>query len=102
MKREKVFAKTNGKCFYCGCNIDISDFHMDHFIAKSNKGGCGNNLVPACEDCNLSKGKLSIEDFRKKISGLCDKNNTARMIDKYYHIHRKPIVFYFERNNING
>ena len=40
-------------------------FDIDHFQAKS-KGGEATlaNLMPACEDCNGSKGKMTIGEWR--------------------------------------
>lgn len=83
--RKRIFNKTNGRCFYCGCGLDIDDFHMDHFYPKS-KGGKANyeNLVPSCPFCNLRKRDLSIEGFRNKLSVFF----------------KEKIVFYFEDENL--
>lgn len=41
---------------------------MDHFIPQSNGGPTDfNNIVPSCRACNLSKGNLSVEEFRERI-----------------------------------
>lgn len=51
-------------CYWCGA--DLADgFHIDHVIPIS-KGGdhTVHNLVPACPECNLSKGaKLPIIEW---------------------------------------
>ena len=85
--RARVFQKTGGKCFYCGCDLDFKTYHIDHFIPKSNNGKGGDNLVPSCSDCNLYKGRLSVDEFREKIE---------RMINKYFHLNNSKIKFYFE------
>ena len=100
-KREKIFNITNGKCIYCGCNLDFNTFHMDHVFPKSNGGKDANNLAPACPDCNMFKGNLSIEEFRDKIGTLLNRRVDGRMISKYYAVEKKPIRFYFE-DLING
>ena len=45
-------------CFYCGTEIE-TDFHLDHFIPISKNGAHSlNNLVFACQKCNLTKYNL--------------------------------------------
>lgn len=98
-KREKVFKKTNGKCAYCGCNLEFYNFHIDHKKAKSKLTKDKNNirnLFPACVDCNLLKGSLDIDDFREKIEGLIYDNSRGRTIAKFYEIKPHRILFYFE------
>lgn len=95
-KRTDIFDMTNGKCFYCGCTLDINDFHIDHFVPKSSGGTSYNNLVPACPDCNLAKGCLSIDEFRDKLSKLPFDNHKGRMIAKYFSVTEQPVKFYFE------
>lgn len=98
-RRKKVFEITNGRCFYCGCELEFDNFHADHFHPKSFGGKAKDNLVPSCPDCNMSKGNLSIEQFGKKISDLPKRDATGRMISKYYDISPKRIEFYFEVND---
>ncbi|MET9468951.1 HNH endonuclease signature motif containing protein [Streptomyces sp. NPDC006544] len=43
----------NGRCVYCGAESRV----MDHVIPLAGGGeDSSKNLVPACDDCNLSKG----------------------------------------------
>ncbi len=76
--RLKVWDKTNGLCFYCGCDLrpfkdspksQGSVFVIEHYIAAKN-GGRGNiaNLFPACQSCNISKGYKTISDWRFKLN----------------------------------
>ena len=104
LKRQKIFDITNGRCFYCGDPLDFETFHADHFVAKSKGGKDKNNLVPTCQDCNLSKGNLSIDEFRKKIEQLPSGSNQCRILSKYYNVKPKRIVFYFEtmKGDSNG
>lgn len=63
-KGEKVFAKTDGHCAYCGIVLDI-DWNVDHVIPKARGGSNGiDNLFAACPTCNMSKGAKSLEQFR--------------------------------------
>lgn len=96
--RERIFKKSDGRCFYCGCKLDFNNFHADHFIPKVNYGG-GNldNLVPSCPECNMTKGSSSIEEFRWTLEHLDEKNITGRLFKKYYKVRHKKIKFWFER-----
>lgn len=98
-KRRDVFSITDGRCFYCGCNLSINDFQTDHFIPRCKGGKIKNNLVPACEDCNRSKSGLSVEEFRDKICSMPTKNINGRIMAKYYELQKEDITFYFERVN---
>jgi len=97
-KREKVFYKTNGICYYCGENLSFGTFHMDHIIPK-NKGGTSdiNNIVPSCSDCNLRKGDLTINEFRKKIKNLNNKP-LIKFYCKFINISPTKVLFAFEIN----
>lgn len=99
--RKRVFDITNGRCFYCGCELDIDNFHIDHFIAKSDGGKGKENLVPSCPECNICKSDLTIEEFREKIIALLHESFTGIVIKKYFDISGTPVKFYFEDKN-NG
>ena len=98
MKR-KIFDITNGRCFYCGCNLDFYNFQIDHHIPKAIGGKESGNRVPSCQDCNLIKSDHTIEEFRKIIEGYYEKDIRVRLINKYMGINRKKVKFYFEENN---
>lgn len=101
-KRNEIYNLLGGRCFYCGCALDINTFHADHFIPKANGGKRADNIVPACPDCNLFKSNLELEDFRAKIANLRRTSYHARMMCKYYKIPESPVVFYFEEVGFNG
>jgi len=55
-KREIVYAKYNGHCAYCGCEITIKEMQVEHIIPKSRNGTDDlNNLTPSCKTCNTYK-----------------------------------------------
>ena len=99
-QRHNAFRRMNGRCAYCGCKLNENNFHVDHFVAKANGGKAHENLVASCPDCNISKGKLSVEQFRSEIENL-DKtilgSMKGRMLTKYFIVKREPVVFYFEK-----
>ena len=52
------------RCYYCGCGGPMT---IEHRIPLS-RGGTNwpSNLVPACADCNNSKGTLTEKEYKAK------------------------------------
>ena len=108
--RRAVKLKFNGNCAYCG--VKLGDrFHIDHL--KPLYRGYDNppewagtddieNLMPACQRCNLWKKTFTIEQFRAEIKSQIDR------LHKYspsYNLaidfnlieeNDNPVIFYFE------
>lgn len=101
-KRQEVFSITDGRCYYCGEFLDFESFHMDHVKPKSAGGKVSGNLVPSCVDCNLSKGNLSIEEFREILYGMATNTHIGRIMAKYNSVKPMGIHFYFERSDSDG
>jgi len=63
--RFEVFKRDNFTCQYCGRNVkeDKIKLHCDHIHPKS-KGGLfvANNLITSCEECNLGKRDIILEE----------------------------------------
>lgn len=58
--RSEVFARWGWACCYCGARAG----HLDHVVAlKLGGADAAHNIVPACADCNLRKGALSLADW---------------------------------------
>ena len=99
--RRKVYEKYNGHCAYCGCELQISKFDVDHFLPDRQDNRI-ENLMPSCRECNLFKSDLSIEDFRMMIRGLPLKmfreNANIRFLSKYSLViaPRVKVVFHYE------
>jgi 5-methylcytosine-specific restriction endonuclease McrA len=79
-KKARVFAKTDGLCWYCGEPAD----NVDHFIPlnpptelREYLKECGIfpgfppsstvNMIPACRTCNNFKGNKTVEHWRARI-----------------------------------
>lgn len=62
--RHQVFAKGDGRCWYCGVPLKIKTFQVDHTMPTS-RGGTHEfaNLVPACRPCNSKKQGSTAEEF---------------------------------------
>ena len=122
--RQKIYAKYNGRCAYCGEEIEFKDMQVDHIIPKCDfDNNIRNsfripeflkhlsiidvnyidNLNPACRVCNKWKSFHNLEQFRIELScqieRLNGRSSNYRMAKKYGLVHEtiKPIVFYFEK-----
>lgn len=121
-KRAEVYAKYNGRCAYCGKEIELKDMQVDHVTAYGqsvygndldhinemiNDGSIDNieNLMPSCRACNYYKNINGIEGFRERIlnqlSHTCIDTFQARLAMQYGIIEYKPWdgKFYFEKIN---
>lgn len=123
-RKQIVFSKFGGMCSYCGCDINIENFHIDHFIPKRRnlKGELAihsmdygkqkgsdkfENLMPSCVSCNSSKHSHTIEEWRESLSKRLQ--NLYKDVPEYRTALRfgmikevkKDIKFYFETVN-NG
>lgn len=120
-QREIVFKKYNGKCAYCGCDLQ-KGWHVDHVQAvrrndsdesiermnkiRSVKLVRGENSIenynPSCRQCNIWKSTYTIEQFRKEIAEqvkrLNDYSANYRNAKRYGLIEEKlaPVIFHFE------
>jgi 5-methylcytosine-specific restriction endonuclease McrA len=120
-RRQIIFNKYNGRCAYCGCELE-KGWHVDelypvkrNFTWNKDKtkyiqdGTCKHperfnidNQMPACASCNINKHSMSLEDFRLLIQGFIkhlNVLNTQYKIAKRYGLVKEdihPIEFYFE------
>ena len=67
--RGLVFAKTSGKCVYCGIKLTTeqghaNSYHADH-VLPTKEGGADDiaNLVPSCRTCNTRKSAKTLLKF---------------------------------------
>lgn len=112
LKRKKVYDKSGGICWYCGCRLQ-KGWHIDHFepVKRNPDGTMTNaendnfeNLVPSCPPCNIMKSSMDIETFRWLISNFVKRLN--RDITVYKHAKKYgliketglEVVFWHEKN----
>ena len=124
-KRQAIYDKSGGKCWYCGCEL-VKGWHADHFhpIRRNDTSWMSEqakealnidycehpehdteeNKVPACASCNIMKSQMGIEDFRGVISQFVESlniyTNQYKFAKRYNLIQEtnKPVVFWFELN----
>ena len=61
--RSYVFHRDGGRCAYCG-NAKAERYELDHIVPRS-RGGTNrvSNLIVSCQDCNVKKGNMPVEQF---------------------------------------
>ena len=61
-KRFRIFKRDNFTCTYCGSQSPDVVLHVDHILPVS-RGGTNkeDNLVTACDSCNLGKGVVMLD-----------------------------------------
>ena len=61
--RSYVFHRDGRRCAYCG-TARAERHELDHIVPRS-RGGTNrvSNLVVSCQDCNIAKGNMSVEEF---------------------------------------
>lgn len=64
-RREKIFALTNGRCWYCGRPAAQIDHINPAFLGGTSDDS---NLVPVCKWCNKSKRHYPLEVWRGKLA----------------------------------
>lgn len=104
--RQDVYEKYNGRCAYCGKEIEYAEMQVDHLIPlRDIESGSDDfeNLMPACRRCNHYKRANTLEGWRKMIESIPQKlerdSYIYRVALDYELIEPKPheIEFYFER-----
>ena len=106
--REQVYKKYNGKCAYCGHEIEYKDMQIDHIKAKYLGGeDKTENYVPSCRACNFYKTTFDIETFRERIKAIPERLNKIfifKLAIKYglIEIKDKKVKFLMECDRRNG
>ena len=113
-QRVQLREKFGGKCAYCGCELPEKGWHADHAEAvfrNISKGyamdrpefDCLENMMPACQPCNLYKAACSIEQFRERVATQLDVTRRASRSYRFAEAFGlvKPtgnsVIFWFEK-----
>ena len=106
IKRQYVWAKSGGLCWYCGAQLycrEVADtelkkrlvFTVDHLHPRVHGGRGRANKVPACKYCNSHKSWRSVEQFREwvrvRLSG-----QAKSAVPRGWRINAEGVIFYFE------
>lgn len=110
--REAVYYKYDGHCAYCGKQLTIKEYQVDHLIPVQ-RAQFGKyteeqlerfeNYMPACRVCNHYKRAHSLETFRRYIEEIptkLDRDSYIYRIGKKYNLIEESshkIEFYFEK-----
>lgn len=64
MKRDRVFARDDCRCVYCGKRFAADELSVDHVEPRVRGGDQSTgNLVTACKGCNTLKGHRRVSVF---------------------------------------
>jgi 5-methylcytosine-specific restriction endonuclease McrA len=64
LKRDRVFARDDYRCVYCGKRFSAGELSVDHVEPRVRGGDQSTgNLVTACMGCNTLKGHRRVGDF---------------------------------------
>lgn len=109
IKRQYVWAKSGGLCWYCGAQLYSREeadtevkkrliFTADHLHPRKYGGRGRANKVPACKYCNSHKSSRSVEDFRQWVRArIFDKGSPlSNQVLRRWKINNGSVVFYFE------
>ena len=68
-EKEQIIKRFGRTCYATGHAIpDTDEIHFDHIRAFTNDGASEvDNIAPMCQQHNLQKGRLPLEDFRIKL-----------------------------------
>ena len=68
--RVVLLVRSHGCCWYCGAPLTLSRMTADH-VQPVSMGGKAvlDNLVACCSACNVAKGALALESFRRQCGG---------------------------------
>lgn len=83
----RAFKRFKGCCAYCGKELTGESPTVDHFIplsAPSSPGSVATNIVPACYDCNHSKGCRQPLDWLSETFGVERANLIITRIERYF------------------
>lgn len=88
-RRQHIWNKSNGYCWYCGDRLDEWGWTIDHVIPLNGEKDvihidrrANENLVPCCSDCNTMKANYSLEYFRELYTNHIHKKLTKFPIYK--------------------
>ncbi len=111
INRQAVYEKYDGRCAYCGREIEFKKFQVDHYwprFLKHYETGIENNrfdnLMPSCAKCNNHKHGMRPEMWRSELSKQVARLRKNAQFDRalrfgQIEINESPIVFYFEEHN---
>lgn len=107
--REKIWAKHDKRCGYCGKGLQYKEMQIDHIIPKTSiwwnvKDGKNHpdNLMPSCRKCNFYKSSHTLDYFREIMKTLhvrIEQQFITRLGLAYGIVELRPFdgIFYFER-----
>lgn len=84
--RFEIFKRDSFTCQYCGAHPPDVILHVDHILAVASGGGNEeDNLVTACQSCNLGKSANSLTNVPKSLKDKASEIKEAEGQLRGYH-----------------
>lgn len=84
--RFEIFKRDKFTCQYCGRTPPSVVLHVDHIEAVSTGGSDkAENLVTACQDCNLGKSNVPLSQVPKPLKEIAKERTEKRKQLEAYH-----------------
>jgi 5-methylcytosine-specific restriction endonuclease McrA len=89
LTRRTLWLRDGGCCQYCGVNMGVKSYEMEHILPKS-RGGVSSwsNLVVSCPKCNQKKGSKTPIEAGMKLLSVPKKPKVSNMRQLLY----KPLM----------
>lgn len=113
LDRQQVYDKYDGRCSYCGEQIELKQMQVDHLMPQywltlpnpkvtKEQVYCFENLMPSCRVCNKNKDTYPLETWREMLQTQVERirkyQASFRVAERFGLVQEinKKVVFYFE------
>ena len=88
-RRRKIYDAQNGRCGYCGIEIEFESTTLDHIVPRSRKGTMALvNLIVCCDPCNQAKRHRNFIEFVTKSGLVPEGDHRAALVARYWEVMR--------------
>ena len=95
--RQAILARDEFKCFYCGRELTVENYVIEHVRSRPEGNNSYRNLVAACLNCNNRKNDIPAEDYLRILYRECflDANelkSRLALLDKLRAGQLRPVI----------
>lgn len=91
--RFEIFKRDGFRCAYCGCTPIDGVLHVDHIKPVADGGGHEDeNLITACDKCNMGKSDVPLEDKRFKVGDPLRAAEHAKQLHSYLEAQKEVVA----------
>lgn len=95
--RFNVFLRDRFRCQYCGEKFETSDLTFEHVVPRSRGGITSwNNIVAACDPCNLKKGnRLDMRPMKAPVEPTSHDLVAAKRLVPHNYLHQSWLDYLY-------